>query len=85
MDEGWTEEDARALVEAIERAGGVEDVCDSEGRPWKNPYAVQRALKALGAASRSRARRESREAMAALPLRVAAHLARPSGTPEMHS
>lgn len=33
----------------------------------------------------TRAILESRAAMAALPLRVAAHLARPSGTPEMHS
>ncbi len=87
MEDHFSREAIRAALQAAEENGGIEVGCpDSCGCGYNhavNPEGAMRA--ALRAALRRRAVEESRAAMAALPLRVAAHLARPSGTPEMHS
>ena len=75
MGSGFTDEDIREALAAVERWGGVDGQCNEEGDVWLAVNPRRAMLKGIEAALRSRARRESRAAMEALDLRVAAHLA----------
>ncbi len=73
MTQGFTDEDIREALAAVERWGGVDSQCSEDGDVWLAVNPRRAMLKGIEAALRSRARRESREAMDALESRVAAH------------